>query len=461
MLRGNILSGAPFRAAILFVGIFIVILTMTSAVLYRLTEFSLYRELEDQIDEETVLFSELYKRGGQGALVSALRQFERPVIAQERIAGLFDAQGNKLAGNIPSAPDLVGWQSLTIALQRPGGGGNFHAVAVRLEASTLVVGRNTGFIDAVLKRLVYDFAIAGLVVVLASLLIGYVLSRRMFFKLKRLAEILSSVSRGDMQARVPVESANDQIDRISRQINVHLDRLSALMSSTQNTVNAIAHDLRAPLNRVYLLLQEAGAARGLDDETAELIDNAGTELVKVNEIIDTILRIARIEGGSDLQHFTVFSLADLVAELAEVFQPIIESAGQVLSVDVMDAPAVRVNGDKNMLRQMLVNLIENAICHCPANTRIALETGATPQHGAVVCIADTGPGIGPELREKVLEPFFRLDASRSLPGSGLGLTLVKAIAVRHGATLTLEDNEPGLRVRIAFPPVTSRPAAPA
>lgn len=458
MLRGNILSGAPFRTAMLCLGIFIVILAMMSVVLYRMTELALYRELEDQIGEETILFSELYKSGGQNTLVSALRQLERPAIAAERIAGLFDDHGNRLAGNMQSAPDLVGWQSSKLVLWGSGESGNFHLFATRLDRFTLVVGRSTRFIDAVLKQLLYDCAIAGFAVVLASLLIGYVLSRRMLFKLRRLADILNSVSRGDMQARLPVEPSNDQIDRISRQINVHLDQLSALMSSTQNTVNAIAHDLRAPLNRVYLLLQEAAAAGESGRDTVELIDNAGTELTKVNEIIDTILRIARIEGGSDLQHFELFSLTELVAELADVFQPIIESAGQVLSVDFPDSAATQVNGDKNMLRQMLVNLIENAICHCPAGTRIMLETGESPQHGAVVCISDTGPGIDPQLREKVLEPFFRLDASRSLPGSGLGLTLVKAIAMRHAAKLALEDNNPGLRVSIIFPPVPSVPA---
>ncbi len=275
MLRGNILSGPPFRTAILCLGIFIVILMMMSVVLYHLTESALYRELEDQIGEETILFSGLYKSGGRNALVSALRQLERPEIAAERIAGLFDDQGNRLAGNIPTAPDLVGWQSLKMVLQGPGESANFHLFAARIETSTLVVGRSTRFIDAVLKQLLYDCAIAGLAVVLASLLIGYVLSRRMLFKLRRLADILNSVSRGDMQARLPVEAANDQIDRISRQINVHLDQLSVLMSSTQNTVNAIAHDLRAPLNRVYLLLQDAAAASESDNDTAELIDNAG------------------------------------------------------------------------------------------------------------------------------------------------------------------------------------------
>jgi len=149
------------------------------------------------------------------------------------------------------------------------------------------------------------------------------------------------------------------------------------------------------------------------------------------------------------------SLAEQVSDLAEVFQPIIESAGQTLSIEITDSPHVQVYGDKKMLRQMLVNLIENSICHCPAGTEISLSTGQTPEQGGFVCVTDTGPGIDAELREKVFDPFYRIDASRSSPGTGLGLTLVKAIAVRHAATLTLQDNHPGLRVTISFPPVQS------
>lgn len=466
MLRGNILSGTPFRTAILCLAIFIVIQLMMGVVLYKLTETSLYHGLEAQISEEIILFNEIYENGGQHALIDALSQLEQPAIVGERIAGLFDRQGNKLAGNMPIAPSFVGWQTLKLDIQKSGqkshqkspGSDHFHLFSAKLTTSTLSVGRSTRLIDTVLKQFLVDFALAGLVVVLSSLLIGYVLSRRVFFKLRRLADILNAVSRGDMQARLPVDSSKDQIDRVSQQINAHLDQLSMLMSSTRNTVNAIAHDLRAPLNRVYLLLQEAAASEGLDDESVQLIDSAATELTKVNEIVDTILRIARIEGGSDHQYFTDFSMVELVSDLADVFQPIIESAGQILIRDFSDSADVRVHGDRKMLQQMLVNLIENAICHCPAGTEITLTTGESPQRAAFVTIADTGPGIDPELRQKVLEPFFRLDDSRSSPGSGLGLTLVKAIVVRHGATLSLMDNGPGLRVRISFPPVHSGPA---
>jgi len=461
MLHGNILSGAPFRAAIFLVGIFIAILVMMGVVLYNLTESSLYHELEQQIREETILFNQVYNRGGQKALVGVLNQLERPVIAGERIAGLFDSQGNRLAGNVPTAPDFVGWKTLTLGVQAAADGGNFHLFTAKLETTTLVVGRSTGFIEAVMRQFLIDCALAGLVVVLSSLTIGYVLSRRMFFKLERLANILNEVSRGDMRARLPVEASNDQIDRVSRQINAHLDQLSTLMSSTRNTANAIAHDLRAPLNRTYLLLQEALAAQETGSETEVLIDRAGMEIREVSEIIDTILRIARIEGGADHPGFDVFSLSELVSELAEVFQPVIEGAGQRLSVDNDPSADALVNGDKKMLRQMLVNLIENAICHCPAGTSITLATGTTPQEGVFLSVADTGPGVEQELRQKVLEPFFRVDASRSSPGSGLGLALVKAIAVRHSATLSLEDNSPGLRVTIVFPPVETGSGKPA
>jgi signal transduction histidine kinase len=451
MRPSNILSGAPFRAAILCMGIFIGILAITGYLLYRLIDTSMYGELEEQIREESILLHEVYERGGQSALVSVIAQLGKPVIAGERIAGLFDERGNKLAGNMQIAPAFVGWQTQTLELVAPRGSGSFHFFAVKLATSTLVVGRSTRFIDAVLKQLLYNFALAGLVVMLATLLIGYLLSRRVFVKLQRLAKILDAVSNGDMQARLPVDAANDQIDRVSRQINAHLDQLSALMSSTQNTVNSIAHDLRAPLNRSYLLIQEALETRGMAAESEELVERAGNELTKVNDIIDTILRIARIEGGGDRQHFAVFSLTELASDLADVFQPVIESAGQQLSRDFSGPPDVLVYGDKKMLSQMLVNLIENAICHCPSDARISLSTGETAEHGGTISISDSGPGIDTDLREKVLEPFFRVDASRSSPGSGLGLTLVKAIAVRHGASLLLEDNRPGLRVTVSFP----------
>ncbi len=453
MFRGNVLSGAPFRVTLLCLLVFSAILLTIAVSIYQLMSSSMYAELEDQIREETILLHEIYDSDGQGALIAVLSQLEQPVIAEQRIAGLFDSRGNRLAGNIPTAPGFVGWQTTTMNLIAPVGRDRFHLITTQLEKSTLVVGRSTRSIETVLQRLIKYFTIAGLLGALTSLLIGYLVSRRMFLKLKRLADILDAVSRGDMKVRLPVDASNDQIDRVSRQINAHLDQLAALMSSTRNTVNSIAHDLRAPLNRTHLILQDAIAAEGTESKTGALIDDAGAELSKVNEIIDTILRIARIQGGSDHIYLTNFPLSEQVADLADIFQPVIENAGQMLVRKIGEPGDTTVYGDKKMLRQMLVNLIENAICHCPAGTEITLEAGGSAQEGAFICVSDNGFGLLPELREKVLEPFFRVDASRSTPGSGLGLTLVHAIAVRHSATLSLEDNQPGLRVRVAFLPV--------
>jgi len=169
MLRGNILSGAPFRVAMLCLFVFTLILLTIGSLVYSRAHTSMVRELEEQIREETILLQEIFDRGGQSALVGVLSQLEQPVIAEQRIAGLFDSQGKRLAGNAPIAPDFVGWRTTTLTATTPGASGQYHLFTAKLETSTLVVGRSTQFINAVLKQLLYDFAWAGALGALASL----------------------------------------------------------------------------------------------------------------------------------------------------------------------------------------------------------------------------------------------------------------------------------------------------
>ncbi len=459
MLRGSVVSGAAFRTAALSLAIFTCALVVTGYALHHLIGAAMYRELEEQIVEEAVLFQDIQARGGQKALVEVIARLEQPAIAGPRVAALFDEKGNRLAGNLSIAPTFVGWRTLTLDVLAPGTPGTAHLYVISAQASTLVVGRSTRLIHGMLEQLVFYLFLAGLAVVVISLPIGHLISRRVFVKLDRLSATLDAVSKGDMRARVALDASNDQVDRVSRKINTHLDHLAALMGSTRNAINAIAHDLRSPLNRTYLRLQEALGKQGMDFETESLIEGAGAELKTISEIMDTILRIARIESGSGQEQFSTLSLRDLATDIADVLRPVAEQAGQELICDLAESAVPPVRGDAKMLRQMLVNLVENAICHCPAGTRISLSVGETPQHGAVISVADTGPGIPEEYWQQVLEPFFRLDVSRSAPGSGLGLALVNAIVVRQGAMLTLEDNRPGLCVSVRFPPDPAGDAA--
>ena len=182
------------------------------------------------------------------------------------------------------------------------------------------------------------------------------------------------------------------------------------------------------------------------------LEEAAHELENVTSIFDTVLRISTINASHDKHNFTVFPAAQFLLELTDLFEPIADAGGQILSCTTNDTMSGSIRGDRKMLRQMLVNLIENAICHCPAGAVITLAASVTDKGETCIQVSDNGPGIPADKINDAMEPFYRLDASRSTPGSGLGLALVSAIATRHQAHLTLVDNQPGLRVSIVFPP---------
>jgi signal transduction histidine kinase len=238
---------------------------------------------------------------------------------------------------------------------------------------------------------------------------------------------------------------------VSRQINAHLDRLGELLAGMRNTIVAIAHDLKSPLNRAYMLLQDA-ADEDAPAQASVKLKRAQSEMETLGGVLDTVLRISRIETSDDSSGFAAFSSAALLRDLAQTFEPVLEAAGQTLDSASVPAGGAMVFGDRRMVQQMLVNLIENASRHAGRGARIALSIQAVNGATAIV-VADNGPGIPADKREDVFRPFRRLNVSRGTPGAGLGLALVKAIASRHHAHIALGDNQPGLRVTVTFPPL--------
>ena len=296
-----------------------------------------------------------------------------------------------------------------------------------------------------------DLLVAGAVVTGLCLAIGYAASRTTRDKLALVADTLDRVSSGQTRARVPVGRGDEQVDRVSRRINDHLERLSALMTSLRHTASAVAHDLRTPLSRASLGLQVVLADDSLDERHAELLEGTARELDGLGQIVETVLGIARIEAADDERDFGPVPLDRLVGEIEDAFRAVAEERGQRL-VTSAAAPGPVVRGDARMLRRLLANLVENAIRHCPAGTTVRVAARADGGDGPALVVEDDGPGIPAGQRQRVLEPFVRLDASRTTDGTGLGLALVAAVARRHGARLTLEDAAPGLRATVAFPP---------
>jgi signal transduction histidine kinase len=250
---------------------------------------------------------------------------------------------------------------------------------------------------------------------------------------------------GDLSRRIPLEGTSDDIEDLAEKLNRMLGELSNLVEGVRRVSDSIAHDLRTPLARLKTRLERLRRGRPEEEEIGEAIEEADRLLA----MFGAVLRIARIESGErGRAAFAEVDLTSIVDDVAELYRPLIEEKGSRLSLH--SAPSVAVQGDRDMLFQAVANLVDNAIKHTPGGGRIEISL-APGDGGAEVVVADDGPGIPPEEREKVRERFYRVDRSRTTPGAGLGLSLVSAVAARHGGDLRLEDNHPGLRAVLVLP----------
>ncbi len=299
--------------------------------------------------------------------------------------------------------------------------------------------------DALLiKIFVLAFGAASLVGVLGGWGLSAVIGRRA----GGINQTAKAIIDGDLSRRMPTDGSGDAFDRQSVTLNHMLDRIAELMANLREVSNAVAHDLRTPLSRLHNRLE--GTARpGLEAEDIRTeVKGAVTDVEGLLELFAALLRISEIEAGARRAAFEWLDLGALVRDVAETFAPALEDAGRRLLINI-DLPHL-VNGDRELLTQMTVNLVENAARHTPRGTVVTL--GIQDADGAVILfVADDGPGIGNADPALLVRRFTRLDPSRSGDGHGLGLALVDAIARLHDATLALVDNGPGLRAEVTFP----------
>jgi len=254
---------------------------------------------------------------------------------------------------------------------------------------------------------------------------------------------------GDLSRRVPTRGSGDDFDQLSASLNEMLDRIQTLMEGLRQVSNDIAHDLRTPLTRLRQRLEAARLKARTVDDYAGAVDSTLADTDQILRTFGAMLRIAQIEAGTARSRFTTVDLSGVLRAIVDLYAAFAEDQQQALTGKIADG--VSVHGDRELLTQMLVNLVENALRHSPAGTLV--QVGLERQANAVLCsIADNGPGIPKEEYDKVFRRFYRLDASRATPGSGLGLSLVAAIAELHGVAISLGDNQPGLRVELRFKP---------
>ena len=369
-----------------------------------------------------------------------------------RLAGLFAADGQKIVGNLEALPpglqpDGVPDGADVVRIDNRGREDQFvRVVALRLpDGDVLVVGRNIDELGELWTTIGRALALGVAPALCLAVLAGAILSDRARRRIEGVGGAVQRIMAGDLQERLPTRGLNDPFDTLAGIVNRMLDRIEELLHEIAGTGDDIAHDLRTPLTRV-----RAGLERGRDnartlDELEAVVDRAIGGLDQTLTIITALLRIGEIEHGRRLAGFGEVDLAGIVREVGELYEPIAEDKHLDFRVEAATSPLIRA--DRDLLFEAIANLVDNAVKFTPEGGRVWLAVVADAG-GGVVRVSDTGPGIGEGERRAVLKRFYRSDKSRRTPGTGLGLSLVAAIAKLHGFGLTIGGG-PGCIVELA------------
>ena len=446
----EITRSVTFRWGLAVAGIFVLFMLAMFAAIYGQT----YHYLTTRSDEVVSRQAEVFGQANARELVDTINMLPRQNPRKVEHAGLFTADGRKIAGDIERIPpslaldgvaqrtmmlagvDTPVWQPVRVAGRRLAGG------------EVLVIARSVDEVVEISEIVGATLAAGLLPALFLCISVGMLLSIR---AQRRVAEVNRSVQRiiaGDLRQRLPARGSADPFDRLATIVNGMLERIEALIHEIAGVGDDIAHDLRTPLTRMRVALERGRAnARSLEEARA-VIDRAIAGLDQSLKIVTALLRIAEIEHTRRLAGFSDVALADIVREVCDLYEPIAEEKGVGLSVDLAERPIVQ--GDRDLLLEAIANLVDNAIKFTPAGGEVRLSVLRGDQ-ACVVRVSDTGPGISAEERDLVLRRFYRSDRSRRTRGVGLGLNLVAAIVKLHGFRLSLSTG-PGLAAEIACAP---------
>ena len=443
------LRTSTFRFAALYVVVFISSVAVLTIVAYFSIRSALEHQLRANMQAEVAALAKAYRAGGLDRLRTTASNPRRRASWRYRYR-IVTTEGATVVSAINLLDRQLEPPQTSINTQRPTlTAHGARALTVALDDKyKLSIASN----QVVLRDLQRALGDALLVILAASLLLGlgggWLVSSRYLARIDRISETAQSIIAGDLARRIPVSSTNDELDRLALTLNGMLERINELMDSLQQVSNDIAHDLRTPLSRLRHRLEQASVSDLSTSEMQESIAAAISDTDAILETFGALLRIAQIEAGSRKSGFTELSLSDLVNDVVEAYGPAIEDQGNSLSATI--ANGIQMTGDRELLAQLLANLIENGLRHTPSNTTI--EIGLQEKADSIrLVVADNGPGVPSDQKNKLFDRFYRSDQSRTTPGSGLGLSLVKATADLHRAEIDLRDNKPGLAVEIIFP----------
>ncbi len=403
---------------------------------------------------------EFYLVEGRDALVDELRrEGTEPLWSEDDIFVLLEEEETIVVLRDPEFEPVAGFPGLyagetleETALDHPEIDDPLLAQSVELfDGSVLTVGR---FIPEQIYE-IWRFLVSGsaalvVIVLPLSLVTGYFLSRGVFRRLETLSTAAEAVATGQMSARAPLTGTGDEFDRLAAGVNQMLDRLEALTRNIEAVSVGVAHDLKTPLSNIQGRLELIRRDVADPDAVVEHLDLAEARLAGLVRVFDAMLRLGEIEAGRRRSAFAPVDLSALAQDMVDSYAPVFDDADKRLDAAIL--PGLTVEGDRELLTQLIANLFDNALEHSRDAARVHIAAMSV-DGGVRLEIGDDGPGIPPNLRARVFERFFRGEASRTTPGNGLGLALVKAIADLHGAGIELLQNRPGAVFVLNFKPL--------
>ena len=443
-LRLSVVYAASFAAALVALVFFI----------YLLTARFINAEVDTVIERDALGILDAYGRSGTRGIVGELNLRANTLSRINAVYLLTDSEGFVIAGNLPAWPVMRRrdgrWVEFEIELREAGRETDRPVRAMLLEPGRglrLLVGTDLSDRRELGQRFAVAAGIGTLLVTLLALGIGYRQSRRILARVAAVSHSCKEIVAGNLSRRLPVAGDDDEFDTLAVEVNGLLARLARTTEILRASLHSAAHDLRSPMHRMRLRMEQALGGTGSAAER-DTLDALLRDVDHMQRVLTALLQIAEAESGTVGARPEPVEMDRMLGELGELYQPEAEQQGIALSV--ASEPGSCVLGHRQLLAQAVANLLDNALKFTPTGGRIELRARAADGRLSI-SVADSGPGIPADERNRAVEPFVRLSNAPPGDGSGLGLNLVAAVARLHGGTLRLEDNHPGLIARLELP----------
>lgn len=436
-------GSTSFRLAALYTAGFSLAVALLGLTTILATRAALTDQFDARLRADQATVTEGWDERGLPGLLREMRESSRGPGAL--LFGVQTAAGAPVEGPLAGLRAPLGLSRARFVLN-----GKTESLRVLIEdvggQYRLIVGDKADRIDSLARKVLWGFGLAFAALLAIGIVGGFALSRAVQKRIAAITGTAEAIIDGDLARRVPVRG-DDDLSRLAATINRMLDRIGALMDSLRQVTSDVAHDLRTPLNRLRHRL-ERSARQAQDPADRAEIEGALRDVDAILATFAAVLRISEVEAGARRAAFRPVDLQALARAVAEDFAPAAEDSGHLL--EFQEAPPAWIEGDAELLTQMTVNLVENALRHTPPGCTVRLWTVVEPDTAALV-VVDNGPGVPEAERARLFDRFYRLERSRSTPGSGLGLAMVQAIARLHRGEARLQDALPGLKAKVVFP----------